>query len=338
MPPRSTAKKVRVRVNGAAHGMFITGEKPGKPILLFVHGGPGMPEYWLTRRYPFPVDELFTVVWWEQRGSGLSFEPGIRREEMTSERSVADTLAVSNRVRNRYDAERIYLMAHSWGSYVGLQAVARSPELYRAYIGVAQITHQIESEALAYEYVLQRYREMGKTRMVRRLEASPVTAATIPLPGSYDAVRDRVMHQLGVGTTRDMRSVVTGLFLPSLRSPEYTPREKVNLWRGKIFSRAALRDEMLAADLTKRIPALRLPAYFLHGRHDYTVAYELSRAYVRQLAAPLKGFYTFEHSAHSPMFEEPDRTLRILRDDVLRGRNDLADAEIGRAGRPGESS
>lgn len=60
MPPRSTPKKVRVRVNGAAHGMFISGESPGKPILLFVHGGPGMPEYWLTRRYPFPVDELFT--------------------------------------------------------------------------------------------------------------------------------------------------------------------------------------------------------------------------------------------------------------------------------------
>lgn len=68
---------------------------------------------------------------------------------MTPERSVADTLAVSNRVRDRYDAERIYRMALSWGSYVGLQAVARSPELYRAYIGVAQITHQIESEALA---------------------------------------------------------------------------------------------------------------------------------------------------------------------------------------------
>ena len=230
-------------------------------------------------------------------------------------------------------------MAHSWGSYIGLQAAEQSPELYRAYIGVAQITHQIESEALAYEYMLQRYRELGKTRIVRRLEASPVTEETIPLPDSYDAVRDRAMDRLGVGTARDMRSVVTGLFLPSWRSPEYTPREKVNLWRGKIFSRrSGLRNEMLAADLTKRVPALRLPAYFLHGRHDYTVAYELSRAYVRQLAAPLKGFYTYEHSAHSPMFEEPDRTLRILSEDVLPGRNDLADDgdQNSAAGRPGD--
>jgi hypothetical protein len=43
------------------------------------------------------------------------------------------------------------------------------------------------------------------------------------------------------------------------------------------------------------------------------------------LDAPVKGFYTFEESAHSPMFEEPERTISILLDDVLNGTNDLAD-------------
>ena len=197
------------------HGMFINGESADKPVLLFIHGGPGMPEYWLTRRYPFHPGRLFTVAWWEQRGSGLSYEPDISPKAMTAERFVSDTLAVSDYLRDRFLKEKIYLMAHSWGSYIGLQAAAQAPHLYHAYIGVAQITHQIESEELAYDYMLQRYREMGKTRMVRRLEAAPVTPTTIPLPASYDALRDRAMHGLGIGTTRDMRSVVTGLFLPS---------------------------------------------------------------------------------------------------------------------------
>jgi hypothetical protein len=39
----------------------------------------------------------------------------------------------------------------------------------------------------------------------------------------------------------------------------------------------------------------------------------------------MKGFYTFEHSAHSPLFEEPDKVQRILREDVLAGVNSLAD-------------
>jgi hypothetical protein len=43
------------------------------------------------------------------------------------------------------------------------------------------------------------------------------------------------------------------------------------------------------------------------------------------LRAPIKGFYTFENSAHSPIFEEPDKAQQILVEDVLAGKNDLAD-------------
>ncbi|HSD48432.1 MAG TPA: hypothetical protein VLE71_01245 [Actinomycetota bacterium] len=52
----------------------------------------------------------------------------------------------------------------------------------------------------------------------------------------------------------------------------------------------------------------------------------MAKVYAQRLVAPVKGFYTFERSAHSPMFEEPERTLRILREDVLTGEVRLADA------------
>ena len=135
------------------------------------------------------------------------------------------------------------------------------------------------------------------------------------------------MHRLGVGTTHDMRSVVTGLFLTSLRFSGYTWQEKVNLWRGKRFSgRFGLWDEMLATDLAALIPELQIPAYFFHGVHDRTVSYSQARAYAHSLRAPQVGFYSFEESAHSPVFEEPERTAQILEHDVLTGRTDLADA------------
>jgi pimeloyl-ACP methyl ester carboxylesterase len=136
------------------------------------------------------------------------------------------------------------------------------------------------------------------------------------------------MHTLGVGTTRDMDSVVTGIFWPSWLSREYTLMEKINLWRGKAFSRSlGMWDRMQATDLTQQVTALDLPVYFFHGRHDYTVSYTQARAYAEQLAAPLKGFYTFEASAHTPIFEEPERALQIMLVDVLAGTNQLADAQ-----------
>ena len=152
-------------------------------------------------------------------------------------------------------------MGHSGGTFIGIQAAARAPELYHAYIGVAQMSRQLESERLAYDYMLQRFKDDGDARMVRKLEKAPVTD-TIPLPASYGSVRDVAMHRLGIGTTHDMKSIVSGLLLPSLLSREYTLAEKISMWRGKLFSGRFLWKEQLgyrpapAGDPARRSPLL----------------------------------------------------------------------------------
>ncbi len=239
---------------------------------------------------------------------------------MTLEQSIADTIEVTNYLRKRFHKDKIFLMAHSGGSLIGIQAAARAPELYSAYIGVAQMSYQLKSETLFYEYALQAYRELGNKQMVRQLEAAPVTM-TIPLPASYMKLRDKAMHGLGVGTTREMRSVMTGVFLASWLCREYTLGEKLAIWRGKFSSDKNLWDKMIAVDLTKEVPKADLPVYFFHGKYDYTVSYPLARAFLDKLQAPIKGFYTFEQSAHSPMFEEPGKLIQIMQQDILAGAN-----------------
>jgi len=129
-----------------------------------------------------------------------------------------------------------------------------------------------------------------------------------------------------VGTMHDMRSLMTGIFLSSLQFRQYTLGEKINLWRGKIHSGvSSVWRKMMATDLTTRVTALDVPVYFLHGIHDYTVSYREARNYFERLRAPLKGFYTFDRSAHSPLFEEPEKAIKILRENVSRGTNDLAE-------------
>ena len=320
-------EKVFADINGVRQGMFIQSTDAAHPVLLFMHGG--LPEYFLTERYPTGLENDFTVAWWEQRGAGLSYSRGIPPESMTMEQFIADTLSVTDYLRDRFGKEKIYLMAHSGGTFIGLQAAARSPERYGAYVGVAQMVHQLESERRAYEYMLGRFRQAGNDRMVHKLEAAPVTMAG-GTPAAYLRVRDRAMHSLGVGTAHDMTSVLRGIIWPSLTSPHYTPGEKARLWRGKRSSGvSALWAEMLDVDLAERVTELALPAYFFHGVCDYTVNYQLAQDYVEALKAPLKGFYTFERSAHSPMLEEPQKSQRIMREDVLAGTNSLADVTDG---------
>lgn len=320
--PNSISEKIFVDINGLEQGMIIKGRDLNNPVLLYVHGG--MPDTFLNQRYPTDLEQYFTVVWWELRGAGLSYRPDMPRETLTSEQMVADTLAVTNYLRQRFGREKIYLMGHSGGTFIAIQAARQAPELYHAYIGMAQMSDQFKSEQIAYAFMLQEFKKNGNTRMVRKLEAAPVTAEGIP--DAYLALRDVAMHSLGIGTMHNMRSVERDLFLESFRYHGYTLKEKINYWRAKFSSGvSAIWKENITTNLNQTVPGLEIPTYFLEGVYDYTCSYTEAKAYFEKLNAPVKGFYTFDHSAHSPLFEEPKKTLRILREDVLNGTNRLAD-------------
>ncbi len=317
----SISEKTFMTIGGVRQGMFIKSKNQQNPVLLYLHGG--IPDYFLTKNYPTRLEDPFTVVWWEQRGSGLSYSANIPSESMNLDQMISDTKEITNYLRTRFGQEKIYLMGRSGGSFIGIQAAAKNPELYHAYIGVGQMSDHLKSERLAYEYILKKYRDAGNRKMIRKLEASPVIES---IPYRYLKLRDQAMHNLGVGTTRAMNSIITGVFIPSLTCKDYTLKEKFNVWRGKSQSGVhPLWNTIIATDLTQQTNEVNIPVYFFHGIYDYTVSYTLAKKYFEALHTPVKGFYTFENSAHSPIFEEPERVMRILKEDVMNCRTNLAD-------------
>jgi pimeloyl-ACP methyl ester carboxylesterase len=323
--PGSISEKIFVNINGTKQGMIIKSKDATHPVLLYLHGG--VPDYFLTKKYPTGLENIFTVVWWERRGSGLSFNANISLKEITLEQLLSDTREVTNYLRKRFGKEKIYLMGRSGGTFIGIQAAAQTPELYHAYIAVAQMTDQLKSEQLAHEYMLAQFKEKGNKKMIRKLESAPVTPED-GTPHAYLTLRDKAMHNLGIGTTHDMNSIITGMFLPSLTCREYTLIEKVNLWRAKAKSGVSiLWDTILVTDLSKQVPEVNIPVYFFHGVYDYTVSYPLAKDYFMKIKAPIKGFYTFNNSAHSPIFEEPLLVRKIIEKDIFNNTNSLADKE-----------
>lgn len=317
-------EKLWIEVNGTRQGMFLRAADVTRPVLLFVHGGPGMPEYFLDRTHPTGLEQDFVVAWWEQRGSGLSLAAGRDEATMTPDQLVEDTIAVADYLRHRFGQDRIYLLAHSWGTLVGSLAAARAPDRFHAYLGMGQVSQQRRAEQLCHERALEACAVAGDRAMLARLRRVQLTAEG-PLPRAWLAMRDGVTHRLGFGTTRDMRSVVTGVLVPVWQVPDYTVAEKIAIGIGKKRSQALLFERLLDADLATLVPRLEIPAYFFLGRNDYTVGYPLAAAYVAGLSAPVKGFYTFEDSAHSPAFEEPERMRQILQTDVLHARVTMTD-------------
>lgn len=317
------SEKRFVTVNGVEQGMFLRSTSSDNPVLLYLHGG--MPDYFLTERYPTGLEKDFTVCWWEQRGAGLSYRAGAPKDTISVDQLVSDTIAVADYLRDRFGKDKIYLMGHSGGTFIATLAAAKAPELFHAYVGIAQVSNQLDSEILAYRYMLDQYRRAGNARMVKRLMMAPVTREG-GISKGYLAIRDTAMHRLGVGTMHNMRSVLGGVLLQSFLSRQYTLREKINMWRAKAAGGVSVVwDEMLTTDMNTRVPELRIPVYFFEGVYDYTCSYSGAKSYFERLSAPVKGFYSFAASAHSPLFEEPSRMHEIIENDVLTGRNLLSD-------------
>jgi pimeloyl-ACP methyl ester carboxylesterase len=134
-------------------------------------------------------------------------------------------------------------------------------------------------------------------------------------------IRDQAMHELGIGTMRNMKSLEIGIALPIMLCKAYTVKEKFNIWKSKIsfIRKTVLADQVLSTDLTTEITELEVPICFFSGIYDLTVNHDLSKAYLSKLSAPEKAFYTFENSAHSPIFEEPEKVVDIIKTDILRG-------------------
>lgn len=314
----SIAEKVFVEINDSKQGIIIKGIDKNKPVLLIIHGGPGLTAYFLSTIYETKLDHEFVVCYWEQRGTGLSFDKDLDKNTMNTNQFLLDTIEVTKYLKERFQQEKIYIMGHSWGTYLGLMASKMRPDLYYAYIAMSQIVNMIESETEAYNYMLDRYLAENNKKMIKKMQRYNINNDLEFLNYRKSALRDETMHDLGVGTTHEMNSVVTGLFFPSLKCTEYTVNERINIWRGKVMSAKSM---MLYTidDFDARIDVsdLEIPIYFLAGIHDYTTSYRLQKDYFDKINAPIKGFYTFHQSSHSPIFEEPNLALSIFKTDVL---------------------
>ncbi len=326
--PGSLSEKTFVNIGGVRQGMFIRSKNTNRPVLLYVHGGPCFPNYFLIEKFKPGLEDYFTVCYWEQRGGGLSFSPELKPEDLTINLLASDAIEVTRYLQKRFGKEKIYILAHSGGTPIALQAVYQAPELYEAYLSMAQITRQAESEKLAFEFMVHYFDKANDHKAIKTLQTFEGLQSEASILAFHNSLfRDEAMHQLGIGTMHKMKSVFRDIFIPAWTCRAYTLSEKLDTWKSKLrfLPQTHLKKEIIATDFSGIYPRLEVPVFFFSGRFDLTVNVALSKAYYQNLQAPLKGFYTFENSAHSPLFEEPERFREIIEKDVLHLKTDLAD-------------
>jgi len=276
---------------------MLRGESVANPPLILLHGGPGLSETGFFRHFNAPLEKSFTVVYWDQRGAGKSFDRNIPRSSMTVEQFISDLDELVDAVRKRLGKGRVVVFGHSWGSALGVLYAARFPEKVAAYVGSGQIGDWAAGESASYAFALAEAQRLGKHRAVKQLRAigpPPHTAEELRTQRMWlsrleGSTRPRSMWKLG-------RAVLAG--------KEASVFDLPGAMRGFRFSLGAMWTEVSRLNLVELVPALHMPVFFFLGRNDHWVPAELSVAYVDALTAPSKELVWFEQSGHEPFVDE----------------------------------
>jgi proline iminopeptidase len=303
----------KVRIGGIDQFVSVRGVDRRNPVLLYIHGGPGYPSipmsWWTAQGWP----EYFTVVQWDQRSTGkthLLTDPAAVAPTLTNERMVADAEEMAQWARKTFGKRKIFVLGHSYGSYIGLELAQRHPDWLHAYIGVAQVTDLLESERRGWRYALDAAQREGNAEAISALQSIAPYAAPGKPPSIEQLYVERKWMTYFGGAMAYRRNYDADQDLSNL-SPDYTDREIAHQWDGNVFSTPYLFPELLHRDHIAP-KTLAVPLILFEGRHDKNVNADVAAEWFDRVKAPEKHVVWFEHSGHMIMTEEPGKALVSL--------------------------
>jgi pimeloyl-ACP methyl ester carboxylesterase len=305
-----------VRLGDMTQWIRIRATDRSNPVLLLMQQGPGLPIINEVRMFERLVglEDHFTVVYWDQRGTGRSALPlrkSAKRFEISAAAMVDDTVSLLELLHARFGG-KTFVAGFSFGATYAAQAAVRRPDLVAALVATGMDIDVPAAERHTYDFVLRSARDHGNTRAIRQLEK-------IGPPPHLTAKQFRTRARWaanygGVSAGKTEIDILRGVVGSLIRSPDYSVADVVRAVRGITASQAALLPQLATTDLVSTMPRLDVPIVLAQGRLDQVVPGVAVQRFYDSVAAPSKRLVWFEKSAHTPQFDEPDNFRRLLLD------------------------
>ena len=315
----SIAELTKVELGGQEQTILIRAADPEAPVILYLSGGPGQSDVAFGRVLFEPLVEDYVVVVYDQRGTGTSYGALDPTSALTLDQAVADTIELTEYLRERFAEEKVYLLGESWGTTLGVLAVQQRPDLFHAYIGSGQVVSQRVTDQIIWRDLLAYADRTGDGEL-------------------YDQVLT-----FGEPPYRDMpwsNSIVMGYY-PLLETPytppgayiergesagigpwgmlgsEYSIVDKANVMRGLIDMFSLMYPQLQEIDFRTDVPSLEVPVYLLDGANELGGRRKLAHEWFASVEAPFKQLITYADAGHSVVYEEADAFHRLMVDEIV---------------------
>lgn len=309
-----------IDVNGDRQNIHIRSDVPEGPVLLFVHGGPGVCDRsWVMPTQSRYLADCCVMVCWDQRMAGKNYRKENAGLDMTLDQQVEDMHAVVQYLLGRFGKEKLYIVGHSWGSILSLLYLSKYPQTIEAYVGMGQFVDGERNEKMSYDFVVDYAREHNDQKALRALAEIGEPVAGL-YSGGLDAlmVQRDYMTRYGGGCYKHKEGIIKSVVVPFLTSGEYSLVPDLYRYaKGSYYCLRRLWPQVVELDFIKSVPKLTVPVYLFQGDHDRNTPTVLAREWFDALDAPYKEWVPFHESAHSPIKEECESWGRTLRSKLF---------------------
>ncbi len=292
-----------IDINNSRQNILTMLSSVENPVLLIVHGGPGSPDRPLVCKYNSELSKYYTVVCWDQRGSGLSYSNANKENGLTIELMLSDLKELVLFLLIKYKKEKLYIAGHSWGAYLGLRFVSEYPQYVEYYIGTGQGISSFVDEIYKYNFVLDKAEKLNDVKAVQKLKDFGV-----PTGKEYHSRSEEVsvyvgklVHKYGGYIHPESSLNMNTYFL------EYLKFYRHNIFKvlaGIHYSVKSLNSQINSEDKISSITEINVPILLIFGEQDYICPVPASKNWFEKLTAPKKNFVIIKNAAHMVNFEK----------------------------------
>jgi pimeloyl-ACP methyl ester carboxylesterase len=305
-----------VNINNSEQWILVRGKNIDAPLIIHVQAGPGFPmipeAHTMEKRLRLEKDYL--VAYWDQRACGKSFNKNADPKTINFSQLTDDLISCTKYLLEKYRKKKAIIAGYSQGATLALMAASKDKTIFDRLFLVGTDIDLPTANKYAIEFALVKATEKNKGILLRQavdLHSTPVNNAR------QFSKRAKLLTNLGgIKSGTSYNQLLISTVLNMIYSKAYRLSDIPKTIKGMEFCQDALLPEFNALNLFQRIESIDVPAHFIHGKQDAISPYQTAIKYYEYLRADKKTLTSFDHSAHMPHYDEPEKFAQLLRDTI----------------------
>ena len=299
-------------LGGYQQKVLIEGKNRDNPIVITLHGGPGIPiPFSVGCRGLFPVfTDEFTMVYWDQLGCGINNY--VIDDSFSIDTFVQMTEELMEKIKVKFPHNKIMIFSTSWGSILSAKLLEKNPYAVDSVIACGQIIKNVFICDEVIDTLAQTNIPVKKLERIKNITVDNFQGKDLQLISS--ALRKYTnAYQNKVGEKAPMGKIIKGLFT----SPDYKLKDFKAIMVNGYKKNTSLWKEIIQIDLTEQLRSVKVPYIILQGDTDIVASTKLVKELVDGSNNANLDCKVVANTGHMPGVEMMDTLLSVLKECSL---------------------